>query len=253
MATSIQLSVVIITKNEGQNLRRCLPVIQSIADEIVIVDSGSTDDTQQVAESFNARFVYHPFTGYTDQKNKATELATFDYVLNLDADEWPDETLLANLKSIKQNWNADGYYFNRLTNYCGTWIRHTDWYPDQQYRLFDRRKAKWGGPNLHEKLVFESEPKLVYLKGDLLHFSFQSISQHLSKIDLYTTLGAQIAFQQGKRATYSKILFSPIFKFIKSYILRRGFLDGYHGFVVATLSSFASMAKYLKMKDLERD
>ncbi|MBY0425926.1 MAG: glycosyltransferase family 2 protein [Cytophagales bacterium] len=253
MPTSIQLSVVIITKNEEANLKRCLPVIASFADDILVLDSGSTDGTQTVAESYGARFLVHPFTGYTDQKNKATELALFDHVLNLDADEWPDDLLLENLKAIKENWVGDGYYFNRLTNYCGTWIRHTDWYPDQQYRLFDRRKAYWGGPNLHEKLVFSDNAQLTYLKGDLLHYSFQSIAQHLSKIDHYTTLGAKIAFEQGKRASMAKILFSPVFKFIKSYFIRRGFLDGYHGFVVATLSSFASMAKYLKMKDLERE
>jgi len=246
----IQISAVIITFNEEKNIERCLRSLLGIADEIVVLDSVSTDRTKEICSGFNVKFVEQPFLGYIHQKNKALEFASYPIVISLDADEALSETLSQSIKIVKDNWTADGYYFNRLTNYCGKWIHHSDWYPDQKLRLWDTRKGKWDGQLIHEKVHMNKDAKLDHLSGDLLHFSFPSIDHHLDVLQRFTTIMAQEYHQKGKKVNTFTLLFNPCWKFFKSYFIRLGFLDGYYGYVIATLSANATFIKYLKLREL---
>lgn len=249
---SIPLSLVIITHNEEDNIARCLRSAQSIADEIVVVDSYSNDQTQAICERYQVRFIQHPFEGFMQQKNYAVAQATHPYILSLDADEVLSPTLLASIQTTKKKWTHDAYAMNRLNNYCGKWIRHCGWYPDTKVRLFDRRKASWGAGEIHEKIVLDANSNSSKLEGDLLHYSYTSISGHVRRINSYTDRMAKATFQRGKRSNIPKILFSPIFNFIKKYIFKLGFLDGYYGLVVCIMAAYYSFLKYAKLYELQQ-
>ncbi len=245
----IELSVVIITFNEEKNIARCLESVQGLADEVIVVDSHSTDRTREICESYGVRFVEQKFLGYQDQKNFAHDLAQFGYVLSLDADEVLSPVLYAEIQRVKSNFLRDGYFFNRLTNYNGDWIRHCGWYPDRKVRLVKKNKAHWAGGNIHEHL--EVDGTVGYLPGDLLHYSFDSISMHIQTTDKYSTTEARILFANGKRASILKMITRPPFQFFKDYILRKGFLDGRYGFVICSINALYVLLKYAKMKELE--
>lgn len=248
----IQLSTVIITYNEEKNIERCIESVQNISDEILVVDSFSTDKTPQICEAKGVRFLQNPFEGHVEQKNFAMQQATYPYILSLDADEALDQKLQAAIAQVKQNWTKDGYSFSRLTNYCGQWIRHGGWYPDEKIRLWERSKGKWGGVNPHDKVILEKGNSTTHLKGDLLHYSFHSIRQHLEVVNKYSEIGAQEAFKKGKKGSLFKILANPSFRFFRGYILQRGFMDGYYGLVIAIISSFATFVKYVKLRELRK-
>jgi glycosyltransferase involved in cell wall biosynthesis len=252
MSDSVPLSVVIITFNEERNIGRCLESVRGVADEIVVVDSYSTDRTEEICRNYGARFIRHPFEGHIQQKNFALSQATHPCVLSLDADEALSPELKKSVLAARSGWDADAYEMNRLTNYCGHWIRHTDWYPDPKIRLFDKRKASWGGANPHDRVELAPEASQKHIGGDILHYSYHSISQHLQQLNYFTDIGAQVAFEKGKKAPLPVMLLSPVTKFIKSYIIRRGFLDGYYGFLVCAISAFASFIKYVKLRELHR-
>lgn len=247
----IKLSVVIITFNEEKNIRRCLESVKDIADDIVVLDSFSTDNTEKIAKEIGARFFTHSFDGHIEQKNKAISHAKYPFVLSLDADESLSNALKKSIIHTKNNWKHDGYYFNRLTNYCGKWIKHCGWYPDPKLRLWDSRKGKWGGTNPHDKFIMEKDASTSKLNGDLLHYSFYNISQHMAQINKFSSIKAEMALKKGKRSNYFKIFFSPIAKFFRDYILMRGFLDGFYGFVIAVNSAHSTFLKYVKMKEME--
>ncbi len=249
---SIKLSLVIITNNEAENIARCIESAQTVADEVVVVDSYSTDTTQAICERYQARFMQHPFEGFMQQKNYALQQARFPYILSLDADETLSPELLASIKGIKENWQHDAYAMNRLNNYCGKWIRYCGWYPDTKVRLFDKRKAQWGAGEIHEKIVLQTNATQGKLQGDLLHYTYTSISEHVERMNRYTDSMAKVAFQRGKRSNLWKILTSPIFNFIKKYIFNLGFLDGYYGLVVCTMAAYYSFLKYVKLYELSR-
>jgi glycosyltransferase involved in cell wall biosynthesis len=244
------LSVVIITYNEEKMIGKCLESVQDIADEIVVVDSLSTDNTRSICKQYNVKFIEHAFEGHIQQKNLALSHAVNPHVLSLDADEVVSPKLKESIKSIKQNWENDGYYFNRLTNYCGKWIRHCGWYPDKKLRLLDRRKGQWGGVNPHDKIMMEKNSRICHLKGDLWHYSFFSIGQHIEQINKFTDISSCQLFEQGKKASVAKILFSPFIKFIRDYIVKAGFLDGFYGLVISMNSAHAKFLKYSKLKKL---
>jgi glycosyltransferase involved in cell wall biosynthesis len=166
-----KLSVVFITFNEEKNIERSLVSVREIADEIVVVDSFSTDATKEICVNYGVRFIEHEFRGYVEQKNFAASQATYDLVLSLDADEVPDAKLIESISSVKSNWQFDGYFMNRLNNYCGTWIRHGTWYPNRKLRLWNRKKGKWAGFNPHDRFELVDGSSTGYLKGDLLHYS----------------------------------------------------------------------------------
>lgn len=246
----MEISVVIITKNEERNLARCLASVASIADDVVVVDSFSTDATERIAREHGARFVQHAFEGHIEQKNWAITQAKFPWVLSLDADEALDEKLQRSIAKVKRDSDATGYTMNRLTNYCGTWIRHGGWYPDVKLRLWDSRKGRWAGTNPHDRYELEAGAQVVHLDGDLLHFSYNSVSDHVRQADYFTTIAAKAYFEQGRTAPVWKLLLSPIAKFIGSYFVQVGFLDGYHGFLIARISAHATFQKYNKLRSL---
>lgn len=247
----LPLSAVIITYNEQKNIARCIDSLQGIADDIVVVDSFSTDETEEICKTKGVRFIQHSFEGHIEQKNWAITQAKFPHVLSLDADEALDEILKKSIAEIKNNWQCDGYYMNRLTNYCGKWIYHGGWYPDKKLRLWDIRKGKWGGENPHDKYeLFAGDKKAGYLKGNILHYSFYSIEQHQQQVNYFTDIASKALYKKGKRATPFHFLFNPFIKFIRDYFFKLGFLDGYYGFVVSKISAKATYLKYAKLKKL---
>ena len=165
----VEISAVIITFNEERNIERCLESLIGVVDEIVIVDSYSTDRTEEICRKYNVHFIKHRFTGYSEQKNWAILQARSPYILSLDADEALSEELKSSILRVKNNWTHNGYYFNRLTNYCGKWIRHTSWYPSRKLRLWDSRLGSWGGLDVHEKYFLQKGASRQFLKGDLLY------------------------------------------------------------------------------------
>lgn len=247
----IQLSVVIITYNEEKNIERCLLSVKDIADDIVVVDSFSKDTTKEICLKHNTRFIEHVFEGHIQQKNYAITQAKYPYVLSLDADEALDETLKKSIIQAKSNWAYDAYSMNRLTNYCGKWIKHCGWYPDIKLRLWDSRKGEWGGVNPHDKYELKDPTtKTSHLKGDLLHYSYYTLDDHFKQVNYFTTIAAKAHFDKGKRASILNLLFSPSIKFMKDYIFKLGILDGWAGLQISAISSYATFLKYKKMIQL---
>ncbi len=244
------LSVVIITFNEEKNIARCIQSVKDVADEVLVVDSYSTDRTEDICRTMGARFLQHAWEGYSPQKNYANSMAKYDHILSIDADEALSDTLKSILE-LKDNWTKAGYRMNRMTNYCGKWIRHGSWYPDRKLRLFDRTKGGWVG-TIHETIEFSQEVPTGFLKGDLLHYSYTTIADHVRQANHFTDITADQAFARGKKAGIIKILCSPLFKFIRDYIFLLGFLDGYYGFIVCRISAQASFLKYAKLRELNR-
>lgn len=247
----LPLSAVIITYNEQKNIARCIDSLQGIVDDIVVIDSFSTDETEKICKTKGVRFIQHLFEGHIEQKNWAITQAQFPHVLSLDADESLDETLKKSILEIKNNWHCDGYYMNRLNNYCGKWIYHGGWYPDRKLRLWNTQKGKWGGENPHDKYeLFDGDKKAGYLQGNILHYSFYTIEQHQRQVNYFTDIASKAMYKRGKRATVFNLIFNPFIKFIRDYFLKFGFLDGYYGFAIAKISAKATYLKYAKLKNL---
>ena len=246
------LSVVVITYNEEKNIDRCLESVKDIADEIVVVDSNSTDRTEALCKSYGVRFFSRDFEGHIEQKNFALSLAAYPYVLSLDADEAVSDALKKEILFLKTGWTHDAFFVRRLTNYCGSWIRHTDWYPDWKIRLWDRRKGLWGGSNPHDHVVMQPSCRINYIRADILHYSYPSIHQHLAQLNYFTDIMARESFKKGEKGSLAGIVFNPFWKFCKSYVFRLGFLDGRHGFIIGVISAFATFIKYAKLKELEK-
>jgi len=245
-----KISVVIITKNEEKNIGRCIDSVKDIADDIIVIDSFSTDKTEEICKSKGARFVQHAFEGHIEQKNYATSLTEYPHVLSLDADEALDDTLKKSIAEVKENWKYDGYEMNRLTNYCGTWIKHCGWYPDRKLRLFDKTKGKWGGINPHDKFELQPNSTISRLRGDILHYSYYTIDDHYKQIEYFTTINAKASFDRGKHAPVWKLYIAPLIKFGKDYIIKLGFLDGQAGWQISRLSAWATYIKYKKLRAL---
>jgi len=261
---NMKISAVIITFNEERNIERCLQSLQDVADEIIIVDSGSTDKTEEICKRFGANFIFQKWLGYGEQKNFANTLAQYDYILSLDADEALSDTLKKSIMEVKQNFEADAYSMNRLTNYCEKkWIRHCGWYPDKKIRLWKKDKAEWSLDKVHEQLLLKSHlsptpsadtrnTNIHFLKGDILHFTYYTISEHIAVVNKYSTLIAEEYFERKKQASILKFLFAPIWGFIRDYFFRKGFLDGYYGFVICCIASFTIFLKYIKLYELNK-
>ena len=244
----MRLSAVIITLNEERNLTRCLASLKDVADDVVVVDSFSSDRTGAIAKEHGARFVQHAFEGHIEQKNWAITQAAHPWVLSLDADEALSDALQASIRAVKQDGTADGYTMNRLTNYCGRWIRHGGWYPDVKLRLWDSRKGRWGGENLHDRYEMGTGSRIEHLEGDLLHYSYHSIADHYRQVEYFTTIAAKARAAQGRYGTVLHRMFSPVAQFLGGYLLRLGFLDGGAGFTIARISAYATRLKYDKLR-----
>ena len=249
----IDLSVVIITFNEEKNIGRCLDSIEGLSKDVVVVDSFSTDKTKAICVEKNVRFIEHPFDGHIEQKNYAVSQAKNQYVLSLDADEALTPGLKDAIIKIKKNWEYDAYSFNRLTNYCGQWIKHCGWYPDKKLRLWDAAKGHWGGENPHDMVLMNKTATLKHVPLDILHYSFYTEQQHLKQIDYFTDISSKAAFNNGVKSSAFKIFYKSKFKFFRDYVLKAGFLDGYYGFVVCRNSGYAAGLKYKKIAQLQKD
>ena len=251
MATNYTpISVVIITYNEVTNLERCIASVTTIADDIVVVDSFSTDGTQQLAQSLGARVIEHAFDGHIEQKNWAITQAKFPYILSLDADEELSPQLITHLQQLKTTTMAHGYYINRLTSFCGQWIHHSGWYPDKKLRLFNSTKGVWQGINPHDEYVLQPNASSLTIYANLLHYSFATKAQYHTQQAYFTSLSANAYRQLGKRATAVKLYINPAFKFIKNYVFRLGFLDGYNGLYLCYYNGYYTYIKYKKLKAL---
>lgn len=245
-----KISAVIITFNEERNIERCLRSLEGVVNEIIVVDSFSQDNTVAICKSFNAILFERKWDDFSSTKNFGNEKAINDWVLSLDADEALSDELKRSILEIKSKPLEGCYSFNRLTNYCGHWIRHSGWYPDTKTRLFNKKKCKWKG-TVHETLVCASEKK-IFLKGDILHYSYYTIKEHFKQTERYSATAAQLLFDEGKRANVLKVFVSPVFKFIKSYFLKLGFLDGKSGIIISAISAWYVYLKWNKVKILER-
>ncbi len=248
----MKISVVIVTLNEERNLARCLESVAPVADEIVVVDSLSSDKTTDIAASFGATVILQPFLGYTKQKNFANQHASHDWVLSLDADEALSPGLVREIQFIKNNPKHNAYSLPRLTNYCGRWIKHCGWYPDRKTRLFDKTKGAWVGEVIHEQWQANDGATTGVLNCDLLHYSYYTISDHIKQIEKFTEISAIEAVRMGKRCSLAKLYFGPKWNFFKDYFLRLGILDGIEGYYICKFSAFASEVKYSKIRQYSR-
>lgn len=240
----MQLSAVIITYNEERNIGRCLDSLVGVADDVVVIDSFSSDKTEEICRAKGARFIRHAFEGHIEQKNRALAEALHPFVLSLDADEALSETLRRSILEAKESGRHDAYSMNRLTNYCGQWIHHSGWYPDRKLRMFDRNKGRWGGTNPHDRVEMQQGSTEAHLEGNLLHFSYYSVVEHLERASRYAEIAAKAMYAKGKRATWLNVVFNPALKFFRNYIVKAGFLDGRAGWTICRIAALETYWKY---------
>lgn len=245
-----KLSAIVITKNEAADIRACLESV-AWADEIVVVDSGSTDDTVAIAREFTPHVHHHDWPGFGRQKNRALDYATGDWVLSLDADERLTPELRAAIEAVLRDDHAcAAYCVSRLSSYCGRFMRHSGWYPDRIVRLFRRGSARFSDDLVHERLLVEGN--ICQLDGELLHHAFDSAEEVLHKMDIYSTAGAQKLHQQGRKTTLTGAVLRGMWSFVRTYVLRAGFLDGREGFMLAVSNAEGTYYRYVKLMQLNR-
>lgn len=249
------ISATIITQNEAANLARAIRSLAQVADEIVVVDGGSTDGTPEIATRFAARVIAHPFEGFAAQKNFATSQARHDWILSLDA----DEELNPDAQDAVRRWKpsepdskhgARGYCFARRARYLGRWILHSGWYPDFKLRLYDRRHGQWQGAYVHESVAVRG--RVETMPGEILHYTCDSLEEHRQRIEFYTDLAAREMIARGDRVRLAERLFVPPWVFAQTYFLRLGVLDGYRGFLIARMAARYVRRKYQKAGELRK-
>ncbi len=247
----MHISVVIITHNEEHNILRCLNSVQDVADEIVVVDSGSTDNTEKICTDFGVKFVHQDWLGYSEQKNFANSLAANDWILSIDADEELSDELKESIYELKNKNVSDDNVFsmNRLTNYCGHWIRHGGWYPDRKIRIWNRKVGKWQG-EIHETIQFSGKIEETVLYGDLLHYSFSTPQDYENQQFKFAKMRGEHYFQKGKKHASFYMIVSPVFSFIQHYFFQLGFLDGLDGLHICRITAKATKLKYQILKEL---
>ena len=247
------LSVILITRNEEANLADCLASLEGIAQQIVVVDTNSSDRTLEIAKSYGAAIAQPPdWPGFGPQKNRALDLATGEWVLSLDADERLTPALKSEIvTAIHHSAHVDCFAIPRLSWYCGRFIRHSGWNPDYVDRLFKRGSARFSDDLVHERLITSGQ--VAKLENPMLHYSFMNYSQVLQKIDHYSTASAQQAFARGKRSSPIKAMLHGLWAFIRTYFLRAGFLDGYQGLTLAISNAEGSYYRYIKIWLLQNE
>ncbi len=247
-----KLSAVIITYNEEKNIERCISSLQKVADEIVVLDSFSTDKTEEICRQMGVEFHQHKFDGYGTQKNRALKLASHNWILSLDADEVLSDKLISEIKKVKQSTQTtDNYRFNRLNFICETPLKHI-WQPDYKIRLWKKNTGEWTNQKLHETFAPNKNTTTKTLKGNLLHYSFKSIEQLIDQTNKFTTIAAKSLFEKGKKASIFKIYTKTFFSFFKNFIIKFAFLDGFYGLVVARTNTYATFLKYSKLRHLTK-
>jgi len=247
-----KLSACIIAMDEADRIEACLLSLD-FCDEIIVVDSHSSDETRALASAMGARVIERDWPGHVAQKEYAIRQASHDWVLCVDADERVSESLRKELRALQANGfqGHSGWRMPRLCSYLGRWISHGNWYPDRQLRLFDRRQGHWGGHDPHDKV--ELNGSFGELAGDLIHHPYRHFADHLSTIDKYTSTMARGLYDRGKRASLAQIVINPSWKFFRFYILKRSFLDGWRGLLLAYLAAHYTRLKYAKLMVLERE
>ncbi|MGO8817516.1 MAG: glycosyltransferase family 2 protein [Terriglobia bacterium] len=244
------ISATIITHNEEANIARAIRSL-SCADEIVVIDSDSTDGTREIAKGLGARVITHPFEGFAAQKNVASSQAHYDWVLSLDADEELDpkaQTAVAEWK--RSNPSFAGYQFARRAQYLGRWILHSGWYPDYKVRLFDRRSGRWAGAYVHESVAVDSAVET--LPGEILHYTCNSLEEHRQRIEFYTDLAAKEMFDRGENVGPLRRALGPPWVFVNSYLFRLGMIDGVPGYFIAKMAAHYVQRKYAKLEELRK-
>ena len=245
-----EYSATVITFNEEHNIARCIESLLPVCKDIVILDSYSTDNTKAICEQYPVRFEQQAFEGHIQQKNAAIALAKNDRIISLDADEALSKELQASILRLKTNWECSGYLAQRFNNYCGQWIQFSGWNPDRKLRVFDRRKAQWGGINPHDTIQLGKTSKKKIIEGAILHWVHTSYEQHSLKVHKFSTIAAREYYDLGRTSTILDVMLKPSWTFFKGYILRLGILDGFNGFVICTFSSYTTFLKYLKLRQL---
>lgn len=246
------LSVVIITLNEERNIERCIKSIRDLADEIIVLDAFSTDQTQAICERLGATFYQRKWEGYAASKNHLNSLCSSEYILSLDADEAISEDLYTEIALAKARGLQGVYTVNRMTNYMGKWIKHSGWFPDVKPRLFPKEGTYWSGAYVHETLEFQQKP-LQHFKGILEHYSYYSYEDHRARADKYSRLTAQKFHAAGKQVSPFKPYVSALGRFVTMYLIKLGFLDGWAGFKIAQISALSNILKYNELRRLNRE
>lgn len=242
----LPISAYVITYNEEKNIRRCLESLKDF-DEIVVVDSGSSDNTVAICREFTDRIYEHSWPGFKEQFSYALSLTQKEWAFSLDADEVASPELLENIRRLFAGGvpkDINGYYISRMTNYMGRWIRHGAWYPDYKLRLFRKEASRYEGQDPHPRV--EASGKTGRIEGKILHYTMKNFSDHLRRLDSYTDIYAQHQVEASAAFRVVDILFRPPAKFLKSYIFKAGFLDGMPGFVIAVTSAFTIFVRYAK-------
>lgn len=250
--TIMAITAVIITKNEEHIIGTTLASLTGVVSEIIIVDSGSSDNTVAICKNFGATVIETTWDGYGANKNKGIDAAANNWILNIDADEALDETLQQSIKEAQLKEENTVYEFNFKNFFCGKWIRFGEWAGDKHVRLFNRNKIRWNSAAVHENLTIDSNAIAVQLKGNILHYTTNSLDEYINKTVLYARLNAQKYFTKGKKAGFVKLYIAPAFTFIKYYILKLGFLDGWQGYLIARTTSWYTFLKYSYLKELNK-
>lgn len=246
----LKIAAAIITLNEERNIERCIIALAKCVDEIVVLDSFSSDRTEQICKKHKVRFIQKKWQGYSKTKNQLNNLIDADYIFSVDADEAPDQELIDDLLRQKEKGFKGIYEINRKTNYCGQWIRYCGWYPEYKMRLFPKDTCRWIGDFVHETLDYDNQFQVHTLKGHLNHFSYYNIVEHKNKALEYSKLSAKKYFKAHKKTFLLQPELSAIMKFISVFFLKRGFLDGNAGFQIAKISASANRYKYKMLKQL---
>lgn len=242
-----------ITLNEEEDLRRCLASCRPVVDEMIVVDSGSSDNTKLVAQDYGASFFYHPWSGYVNQKNYAIQLATNDWILSLDADEELSPMLIKEIKTLKNGEipnSVSGFSMPRCVYYEGKFIRHGDWYPDRIVRLFRKSRAKFEGGKVHERIVVDGE--IRKLNGDIYHYSYANETEQIEKMYRYARLWAESQYEKNRRVWLISPYLNALFRWFRGYILRLGFLDGRQGAKIALFNARETFLKYRFLIDMQK-
>jgi glycosyltransferase involved in cell wall biosynthesis len=247
---SVKISGAIITFNEEKNIKRCIDSLKEVCDEIVVVDSLSSDNTVSIAKELGAKVIEQKFLGHIAQKQLAVDNCSNDWILSLDADEELSKELIKELKElIKKPLSAEAYSMPRVSFHLGRWIRHGGWYPDRKTRLFNKQKAHWGGYNPHDKVIVNGETKK--LKNDIRHYVFKDLRHNIDTNNSYSSIMAEDLYKNGKKFSMMLLLFKPLGKFLETYVYKRGFLDGLPGFIIAVGAAYSMFLKYAKLWELE--